>query len=192
MRQDTINIYNYNEARRDPTDSDGENREQASVIPRNVWNGPAGKVSCVCITLRVSAVQCCSTSHFGPAVNRQPGYRWWDSHSSHHHTPRVHSHGLVTCLCAPVQSTAALCNPWAALNLLWACLHPLDAAESENACKTNKSCNPCDPAKPVHQLGSVHSISIDMGLSLGSNMTPKLGYSWPSSKSHNTILKIHV
>ena len=42
-------------------------------------------------------------------------------------------------------------------------------------------------AKPVLQLGSVLSITMDMGLSLGPSMTPKLGYSWPSSNSDGTI-----
>ena len=42
--------------------------------------------------------------------------------------------------------------------------------------------------KPVHQLGSVLSISIDMGLSLGPSMIPELGCSWPSSNSDSRIL----
>ena len=42
--------------------------------------------------------------------------------------------------------------------------------------------------KPVHQLGSVLSSSIDMGVSLGRSMKPELGSSWPSSNSDSRIL----
>ena len=96
---------------------------EARKHPKNgaMYNGswPADH-PCAGITLRVQAYSACSTSHLGPAVNRQPGYRWCDSHSSHQHpacdVPR-----------AAMQSPAALCNPSGARDLLWACMHSLGA-----------------------------------------------------------------
>ena len=46
----------------------------------------------------------------------------------------------------------------------------------------------CHVTGPVLRLGSVLRITMDMGLSLGPSMIPKLGYSWPSSNSDSRIL----
>ena len=109
----------------------------SSMIPKLGYSWPWSKSDST--ILRTSCLKAAPATHsfgpqpelsspahyLGPAVNRQPGYCWWDSHSSHHHTPRVNSHTRLACL-------------------FWV------LAESQNACETNKSCSPCRPAELVH------------------------------------------
>ena len=55
--------------------------------------------------------------------------------------------------------------------------------------RTMKSLKIYHVTKPVLQQIFALSISMDMGLPLEASLTPKLCYSWPSSKSDSTILR---